>query len=288
MTWQPHSTCGPHCLPPSQGKDRVGVAQQAGRLAAFVLVLVAAAAMTLVLPLLGPAVKRRMLRAWAQAALAALGIRATGTPVAGNRRRTGRLIVANHISWLDILAVMTVAPSLLLAKREVASWPVIGAIARRAGTIFIDRGDLRTLPQTVDLIAARLRQGNDVAVFPEGTTWCGAHTGRWYPAAFQAAIQTGSVIQPLRLAYQTPDTNPATAAAFLGEETLLSCLGRISVLRGLTIEIGQSAPLAATAAQGRSQAVRRELARLAGSAPPPQRVRAHQHRATIPPRPARA
>ena len=95
----------------------------------------------------------------------------------GVGRRDGVLVVANHLSWIDVLALAAVAPVRPLAKREVGEWPFIGRLARRAGALFVDRAGLRALPGTVAELAAALRAGDAVAVFPEGTTWCGRRGG---------------------------------------------------------------------------------------------------------------
>ncbi len=69
----------------------------------------------------------------------------------------------------------------------------------------IERASLRQLPGVVDAVAARLGAGQTVVAFPEGTTWCGLASGPFYPAMFQAAVDTGRPVQPLRLRYHHRD-----------------------------------------------------------------------------------
>ncbi|MZE78380.1 hypothetical protein GTY57_15615, partial [Streptomyces sp. SID5475] len=136
-----------------------------------------------------------VLRGRARALLDALGVRleipdgtvlsAPGGRGARGEPAPGTLVVANHVSWLDAVALLAVEPVTLLAKREVGDWPVLGPMVRRAGTRFIDRGSLRGLPGTVEALAGLLRAGRSVAVFPEGITHCSAPGGRFRPAAFQ-------------------------------------------------------------------------------------------------------
>ncbi|MCW3844461.1 1-acyl-sn-glycerol-3-phosphate acyltransferase, partial [Micromonospora yasonensis] len=179
------------------------------------------------------------------------------------RRRS--LLVANHVSWLDILAVLAVSPARMLAKREVRDWPVVGLLAAAAGTVFVDRSRPRDLPATVGRVAAALGAGHSVAVFPEGTTWCGVADGcrparGFRPAMLQAAVDAGAPVVPLRLSYRYAG-DPTTLAAFLGEETLWASVRRVLAARDLTVSVGVAAPLHPAAG-----ADRRALARAAESA----------------------
>ncbi|NKQ55085.1 1-acyl-sn-glycerol-3-phosphate acyltransferase [Amycolatopsis sp. K13G38] len=150
---------------------------------------------------------------------------------------TGTLVVANHVSWLDIVAAIAVEPTAFLAKHEVRTWPLIGSLAARCGTVFVDRREMRRLPEAVAGIAATLRAGRSVVVFPEGTTWCGrCGPGEFRRAAFQAAIDAGAPIRPVTLEYRQ-DGEPSTAAAFVGDETLATSLNRISRADGLEVRL---------------------------------------------------
>lgn len=124
----------------------------------------------------------------------------------------------------------------MLAKREIRHWPVAGALAAR-GALFIDRDRLRALPATVDRIAAALRAGGTVAVFPEGSTWCGRAHGRFRRAVFQAALDAGARVQPVQIRYRRADGATATAPAFVGEDSLLASVWRVAVSRDLIAEV---------------------------------------------------
>jgi 1-acyl-sn-glycerol-3-phosphate acyltransferase len=95
----------------------------------------------------------------------------------------------------------------------------------------IDRASLRQLPGVVDAVAARLSAGQTVVAFPEGTTWCGLASGPFYPAMFQAAVDTGRPVQPLRLRYHHRDGSVSTVPAYIGDDTLLRSIGRLMVAR---------------------------------------------------------
>lgn len=194
----------------------------------------------------------RALRARARGILGALGIRVeagperltvTGSgPGPGPGPGPGTLIVANHISWLDVVSLLAVEPVTVLAKREVGRWPVIGPLARRAGTQFIDRDGLRQLPQVVDELASTLRSGRSVLVFPQATTWCSVAGGRFRRATFQAAADAGAPVRPVAIRYYRHGTR-STTAAFLGDETFGACLHRVARARGLTVRVTAHAPL---------------------------------------------
>ena len=208
--------------------------------------------MTLAAVLLGgfllvPLLRSGALRTLARTMLAVLGIRLVRQ---GPALRPGSLLAANHVSWLDILVLLAVAPVRLVAKGEVGAWPGIGALAGLSGAIFIDRSRPKALPTTVAEVTAALRAGRTVAAFPEGTTFCGANQGRFRPALFQAAIDAGAPVVPVSICYDT------TAAAFIGDDTLWDSIRRVAALRSLTVTLVTAPALRPTA-----DADRRTLAR---------------------------
>jgi 1-acyl-sn-glycerol-3-phosphate acyltransferase len=249
--WLPTSDCDATCLAPT---PQVGRVRRVVRLVALAGVVLGGG---LLLPLMPPARRARALRRFAAAALRAMGMR---TELRGHLPTRHALLVANHISWLDILVLLAVADCRLVAKVEVRRWPVIGAVAARTGTVFIDRARPKTLPHTVGLVRAGLDEGAVLAVFPEGTTSCGRQLGPFRPAMFQAALDAHAPVVPVSLLFTTPGSGqPATAAAFIGEETLLDSLRRILAARGLTVRVAPSVAIHPDAA-----ATRGVLARLAG------------------------
>jgi 1-acyl-sn-glycerol-3-phosphate acyltransferase len=256
--WQPRSGCDESCLPPAASTPSVPAAVQVGRLLTVAALVLAGALLLPVLPLLSARSRAIVGRHWAVGLLRALGVRLV---FRGRRPARRALLVSNHVSWLDILVLLAIAPTRLLAKREVRDWPVIGWLAAAGGTVFIDRSRPKQLPRTVASVAAALREGAVVAVFPEGTTWCGSAAGRFRPAMFQAAIDAGAVVVPVRLTFRLADGEGTSAPAFLGEETLLASFRRVLRLRGLVI-----AASVAPAVHPDITATRRVLARVAESA----------------------
>ncbi|MGN5631595.1 lysophospholipid acyltransferase family protein [Streptomyces sp. AC154] len=277
--WQPASPCTPPGCAVHAGRARHPVPAAALLLAGCALTLAGVLCAPPALSLTGGAWRERLIRCWAHGVLRAfgVGVRVAGPPAvgegapavrggaAGSRAGTpGALVVANHVSWLDIPLVAAVCPGRMLAKSDIRHWPVLGPLAALGGTLFVERERLRTLPATVRNLASALRGGARVVVFPEGSTWCGRGPGgRFRPAAFQAAIDARAAVQPLRIRYLAgpPDHRaPAGAAAFVGDDPLTASLWRVVRAAGLTAEIRVLAPIPAGAVPGR-----RELARLAQS-----------------------
>ncbi|MEU8255286.1 lysophospholipid acyltransferase family protein [Micromonospora inaquosa] len=264
--WRPASGCDDQCLPTAGEVPRVPAARRVLRLVAALGMLLAGIPVALLVPVLPTRERQALLSGWARATLRAFGVRLV---VRGRLPRRRALLVANHVSWLDILAVLAVAPTRMVAKREVRSWPVVGLLAAAAGTVFVDRSRPLALPITVGRVAEALRAGQSVAVFPEGTTWCAGNGatdcrpgGGFRPATFQAAIDTGSPVVPLRLTYRCAATGSATtAAAFLGADTLLRSVARVVSARELVVSV-----TIAGALHPARDADRRLLARAAESA----------------------
>ncbi|MCP2254584.1 1-acyl-sn-glycerol-3-phosphate acyltransferases [Prauserella aidingensis] len=253
--WMPVSPCGDGCLTPEEG--RIGTARRALRLTGAVLVVVAG---LVLVPLLAVLPGRdRIVRGVFRCLLATLGIRLL---VRGELDGSGRgaLVVSNHISFADIMGLNAMRPMRALAKREIASWPVLGPLVSRAGTVFLDRERLSALPWAVAELATTLRSGSLVTVNPEGTTWCGAASGRFHPALFQAAIDAGVPVRPVAVRYLAGGRE-TTRPAFIGPESLVASLRRAVAVPDLTLELTVCPEIA----PGRA-ADRRELAALAEAA----------------------
>ncbi|MFF0709518.1 MULTISPECIES: lysophospholipid acyltransferase family protein [Gordonia] len=233
--WYPASPCGDLCHAdnPFARANALVVATRVVLLAASTIVFLLMGSLVAVLPRL---LRRAYIRTSARTLLWSLGVRV----VIDDRRpfaaSTRGLVVSNHISYLDILAVAVVNPARFVAKCDVMSMPVVSTLARRLGIISIDRGSLRTLPATVDRAVAELQADNSVAVFPEGTTWCGRARGEFRPAFFQAAIDAGVPVIPLHVEFEVSGMVTA-AAGFIGDDSPADTLRRVLRTRGLAVRI---------------------------------------------------
>lgn len=137
----------------------------------------------------------------------------------------GVLVVAGHIGWSDVVVLAAVQPLSFVARADLIDWPMLGKLAELMRIIPIERERLRALPGVVAQIAERLAAGERVAAFPEGTTWCGRAYGKLRPALFQAAVDTGTPVQPIRLRYLDAHGEPCTATGFVGDDTFIALPG---------------------------------------------------------------
>lgn len=211
----------------------------------------------LLFPIVSQAKRVRCRQRWSLRLLSLLAVQIETAPFTAP---PGCLIVANHISWLDIFAINAVRPSAFIAKSEVRRWPFIGWLSARNDTIFLRRGSHGHAREINAEIKAWLNARRDIALFPEGTTTDGTHLRPFHAALLQPAIETRRPILPLALSYLDSKGNPSQAPSYAGETTLLQCFAAILSARSLVARI-QPCPIIAT--NGKS---RRELVRLAHDA----------------------
>jgi 1-acyl-sn-glycerol-3-phosphate acyltransferase len=243
--WLPRATCDAQCLHAggaAASRPVVVALRVARRITLLLLFAPALPLLAIVLP--GWSKSRKI---YCRLLLWCLGVRITlsGGPI---RNLPGVLVVSDHMSWLDILTIGAVLPSSrwraspvsFVARADVAVNVAVRMMARIVRVIPIERTSLRQLPAVVATVAARLYAGHTVVAFPEGTTWCGMSgqsghihqgSGPFYPAMFQAAVDTGRPVQPLRLRYHHGDGRFSTVPAFIGDDTLLCSIGRLMVAR---------------------------------------------------------
>lgn len=158
-----------------------------------------------------------------------LRLRIEGQPDPGTQ-----LWVANHISWLDIIALGSQLPCQFIAKGDVAAWPVVGYIAQGIGTLFVKRGDAGQTASAAELMLWRLRQGRRLLLFPEGTTSTGETVLRFHGKLFQPAQRAEAKIQAIALRYHGES---AEWVPFIGEDEFLPHLFRLLKARRIDLSI---------------------------------------------------
>jgi 1-acyl-sn-glycerol-3-phosphate acyltransferase len=189
--------------------------------------------------------RQAQMQRWATRVLSILDIEVQcsgALPAAG-----ARLVVANHLSWLDILLIQSLAPGVFVAKSEVRRWPLFGSLAQGCATIFVQRSSSRSARAMVDASAAALARGDCVVGFPEGTSTDGADLGVFHANLFQAAVQAQVPVLPLTLRYLDSRTGlPSTAALYIGETTLLASMRLVLGSKSIQakVHIGDSIPSA--------------------------------------------
>jgi 1-acyl-sn-glycerol-3-phosphate acyltransferase len=216
------------------------------RLAALLLHVLGGIAILLAwFPMLAQPRRNRIIAAWSRGLVWLCGarIRVGGVPVAPATAATGietgkpgRVIVANHISWIDIFALDAAVPCRFVAKSEIGRWPLLGALVTLAGTLYIVRGRRHAVAAINRVLREHLKQGETIALFPEGTTGDGTAVLPFHSNLLAPAMDADASVWPVALRY-TEGGEFSTAAAFVGETTLAESVWRVLTARKLEVEI---------------------------------------------------
>lgn len=164
----------------------------------------------------------RLAQGWSRHLLHILKVRIT---VDGKPPAEGHLVVANHVSWLDIFVLLSVQPARFVAKAEIRSWPIAGWMADALGTFYIRRGRGGTAA-LLERLRPHLAQGGTIVVFPEGTTSDGRQVLPFHPRLFAAAMDSDALIQPAALHYGLT-VDGQNLAPFIGDDDLVPHIRRL-------------------------------------------------------------
>ncbi|MBY0249212.1 MAG: 1-acyl-sn-glycerol-3-phosphate acyltransferase [Nitrospiraceae bacterium] len=178
----------------------------------------------LVLPRIESSRHDGIIERWCRTVLDILDIRMTMQGQTPPGRTQSVLFVANHVSWMDILLLNACQRVRFVAKEEVRSWPLIGWIAFRTGTLFLKRTSTHQLARVMKSTAASLRRGDCIAIFPEGTTTDGSSVHAFHSGLFESAIEAKALVWPIGISYRRLDGALDTDIAFLGSESLVSSI----------------------------------------------------------------
>ncbi|WUR14059.1 lysophospholipid acyltransferase family protein [[Empedobacter] haloabium] len=170
------------------------------------------------------------------------------------------LVVANHVSWLDIFVINALYPCRFVAKAEIRSWPLAGWLVEQAGTVFIARGNRRDLRKAFEGLVRALKAGERVAFFPEGTTAPQGTLLPFHANLFEAAVDARARVQPYAIRYMDADRQPHPSVDFVGDMTFVQSM--LTILRGGPIR-ARVTILRSTKAKGQH---RRQLAESAENA----------------------
>jgi len=185
------------------------------------------------------AVRRRVTQRWAAACCRVMGARIhlDGTPPGGPG-----FLVSNHVSYLDIPVLMSLTGCTFVAKREIADWPVIGALARRAGTLFVNRNGGRDTAQTLEGMARSRANGDVVMFFPEGTTSPGHGVLPFRSGLLALAADNGIPVEAAAVAYSTgAEVDPVVALAWTGEQEFTPHAWRLLTLPSVNVRVALAA-----------------------------------------------
>jgi 1-acyl-sn-glycerol-3-phosphate acyltransferase len=219
-------------------------------------VLAGVATTMFVFPLVSDARRRALVKRWSGRLLRILAVEARVEGEFGGHGGNV-LVVANHISWLDIFVLNAVHPVRFVAKSELAKWPVVSQMIRGAGTVFIERERRRDTHRVNDQMAQVLAGGDVVAIFPEGTTTDGTDVLPFKSSLLQPIVEADGHVQPVAIRYRTPDGAIALAPAYVGDTSFAESFWMVCGERRITVHLHARPALPARPGH------RRDLARAA-------------------------
>jgi len=215
-------------------------------LAALLHVLIGLAFATLTFSWIGRGGRDAAVMIWSRLLLLIVGVRlvlpAGGPPRPPTAGALGSLMLINHTSWLDVFAVAAAAPARFVAKSEVRRWPVFGLLAAQIGTLFVERGRRHAVMKTNHEVAERLRAGQWIGIFPEGTTTDGLRLLPFHANLVAPAIELGVTLRPIGIRF-TQRGRYSPAAMFIDDMSLMQSLLRVVTAPHLAVEVHWLSPL---------------------------------------------
>ena len=164
--------------------------------------------------------KVETVRRWARQLLGILHVRATCVDEP-DEWPTRCMLITNHVSWMDVFAILSVVPCVFVAKSEIRGWPVVGRLVTLAGTLYIERGKHRHVQRINHEVARALVDGRVVGLCPEGTTTDGDRLLKFHTALFQPAIDAKAMLQPAAIRYLDAHGERTKAASYVGSHSLV-------------------------------------------------------------------
>ncbi len=226
-----------------------------------------------VFPRADAARRRDLTRAWCRRLLELMHVEAR---VHGEFDASGGnvMIVANHVSWLDIFVLNAQHPARFVAKSELAAWPLLGRLIRGSGTLFIERARRRDTHRVNGAAVEALRAGDAVAVFPEGTTTDGSTVLRFHGSLLQPIVDAEGRVLPVAIRYHDGNGTPSLAPEYAGDTSFAASFWRVCGVRSLAVDLIASPAMPAAArhrrdlARGAEEAIRTALARRGAATEP--------------------
>ena len=192
------------------------------RLLRLLLHVVSGVAQSIVYPYFSLRIQRKMMQRWASGFLSILSIRLQCLGNLPKFEKQHVMLAANHVSWLDVCILMAACPTRFVAKSEISRWPILGLLCRNAGTLFIERAKRSDTLRINQQICEVLKQGERVAVFPEGTTTDGRQIQHFHASLLQSAITADALLYPVAIGYRNRDGGVCVEAAYIESSLVLS------------------------------------------------------------------
>lgn len=174
------------------------------------------------------------IRSWMHQASTILGmeIQITGTSASG-----AAVLVANHVSWLDIVALSASTSVTFVSKSELQRWPIISTLSKATGTVFIKRGSLQTMQQTLNQLTEVISQDHSTVFFPEGTTTVGVQVKKFHSGLFEVAHRTRCILQPVAISYFRCGEQDLEIAPYVDDDHFIKHLWRLVLNGGTLIQL---------------------------------------------------
>ena len=214
---------------------------------------------SVVYPHVNQLTQSRMMQRWARKFLNILNIQLDchGQPPEGTIQKV--LLIANHVSWLDICVLMAACPTRFVAKSEISNWPIVGLLCRKVGTLFIKRAKRRDTLRINQLIQEVLATGDRVTIFPEGTTSDGTVLYHFHASLLECAMVQDIHLYPIAISYRN-------MVGAISEEAAYENISLFESLQQILKQPRINASITFLQALNRREENRRELARLTESA----------------------
>lgn len=190
-----------------------------------------------IFPLLPLKIRKKMVQSWCIRLLRILKVKVIihGDPSVLFGAKP-YLLVANHVSWLDIHIINSIRPVIFVAKADVSKWPIFGYLASMLGTIFLQREKLSDIKRVIQLMKEKLTHQEVVAIFPEGTSTDGKSVLPFKSNLFEAAHQAQVDVLPIMIKY-TENNQYSDRAAFIGDMELVDSIKNILKGNNLVVHI---------------------------------------------------
>lgn len=195
----------------------------------------------LLAPRLSKQQRDERLQKWARKMLKRLGVE---LKIVGAPAQAGpMLLVSNHVSWVDIVALYAACPCRFVAKADVEHWPLVAALATGTGALFIRRESRRDAVRIVHQMTQALKNGDILTVFPEGTTSDGSSVLPFHSSLIQAAIFADAPVQATALQILNSESGKSSrAVSYMGDESLVGSIWRTLCARQLCAVVTFGAP----------------------------------------------
>ncbi|MFZ6820441.1 lysophospholipid acyltransferase family protein [Undibacterium sp. Ji22W] len=214
----------------------------------------------IVFPFISATKREALVKRWSLQLLTLCKVKVRMLDQSGGQIPEHALIIANHVSWLDIFVINSWQACHFVAKADIRGWPIAGWLSAQAGTIFLARGKQREVRRIYEGLVHQLRDNKRIAFFPEGTTGAQGGILPFHPNLFEAAIEAQVPVLPFALRYVDANGGLHSAADFIGEMTFAESMKLILQSESMTAELTQL-PMISTDGEHR-----REVAQVARAA----------------------